>query len=83
MATGYMLDGRASIPDRGNIFISSAESRPAMMPTQPPVRRVLGDLFPGVRRPGRETDQSPPACAEAKTVGAIPLLPHMSSWRGA
>ena len=40
-------------------------SRPALRPTQPPVQRVP-DLFPGVKRPGRDTDHPPPSSPEIK-----------------
>jgi hypothetical protein len=59
-------------------------SRPALGPTQPPIRWVPGDLSPGVKRPGREADHSPPSSAEVK--GCVELYLHslnMSSWRGA
>jgi hypothetical protein len=39
--------------------------------------------FPGVMRPGREAHHSLPSNAEFKNGGAIPQLPHASSWRGA
>jgi hypothetical protein len=40
--------------------------------------------FPGgVKRPGRESDHSLPSSAEVKNGGAIPPLPHTSSWRSA
>jgi hypothetical protein len=42
-----------------------------------------GALFPGVKRPGREADHSPPSSAEVKNGGAVPPLPYTSSWRGA
>jgi hypothetical protein len=32
---------------------------------------------------GREADLSPPSSAEIKNGGAIPALPHMSSWHSA
>jgi hypothetical protein len=38
------------------------------------------DSFPWVKRPRREADHSPPSSAEVKSGGAIPSLPHMSSW---
>jgi hypothetical protein len=41
-----------------------------------------GALSPGVKRPGREADHSPPS-AEVKNTGPIHPLPHTSSWRGA
>jgi hypothetical protein len=37
----------------------------------------------GVKRAGREADHSPSSMAEFKNGGAIPPLPHTSSWRGA
>jgi hypothetical protein len=41
-----------------------------------------GDFLPGLERPGREADHSPPSHAEIKNVGAVPPLPHTSSWCG-
>jgi hypothetical protein len=35
----------------------------------------------GIKRPGRETEHSPPTSAEVKNGGAIPPVPHTSSWR--
>jgi hypothetical protein len=32
---------------------------------------VAGARFPGIKKPGRETDKSPPFCAEVKNDGAI------------
>jgi hypothetical protein len=34
--------------------------------TQPPIQWVPGTLSPGVKRPGREVDHSPPTSAEVK-----------------
>jgi hypothetical protein len=39
-------------------------------------------VFPGVKRPGREADRSPPSSAEVKNGGSMPPLPHTPSWRG-
>jgi len=41
-------------------------SKPALGSTQPPIQWVLGALSLGVKRPGREADQSPPTSAEVK-----------------
>jgi hypothetical protein len=38
---------------------------------------------PGIKRQGREADRSPPSSAEVNNGGAIPPLPHMSSWHSA
>jgi hypothetical protein len=35
-------------------------------PTQPPIHCVTGALSQGVKRPGRESDHSPPISAEVK-----------------
>jgi hypothetical protein len=39
-----------------------------------------GGSFPGVKRPGREADHSPPSSAEVKNGGALPPLPHTLPW---
>jgi hypothetical protein len=39
--TGYGLDGRDSIPDRGEIFFFTVASRPSLGPTQRRILRVL------------------------------------------
>jgi hypothetical protein len=44
-----------------------------MVPTQPPIKRL-----PGITRPVREDDYSPPASSKVKNGGAIPPLPHTS-----
>jgi len=37
-------------------------------PTQPPIQWVHGDLSPGLKRPGREADHSPPSIAEVENA---------------
>jgi hypothetical protein len=76
VATGYRLDDRCSIPNRGKIFLLSVASRPALGFTQPPIQLVLGAISPMVNRLGREADQSPPSSAEVKKGGTIPPLPQ-------
>jgi hypothetical protein len=66
--TGYGLDGggiRVRVPVRSRIF---SKSRLALGSTQPPIQWVPGSLSPGVKRPGREADHSPPASAEVKKM---------------
>jgi hypothetical protein len=46
---------------------------------QPPIQWVPQVLFPGLDRPWREADHSPPS-AEVKNGGAVPAFPHTSSW---
>jgi len=59
VATDYGLDGPGSNPGGDEIFCLS---RPALGPTQPPVKWVPG-LFRGKLRPGRAADHSPPSSA--------------------
>jgi hypothetical protein len=39
-----------------------------------------GGSFSGVMWSGLQADHSPPSTTEAKNGGAIPPLPHTSSW---
>jgi hypothetical protein len=47
-------------PSGAWIFSSPPLSRPALVPTSPPIQWVPEGLSPGVKRPGRETQHSPP-----------------------
>jgi hypothetical protein len=61
IATGYGLDGPGIESRWGRDFPHL--SRPALVPTQPPVNGYR--VFPGGRkRPGRDADHSPPSSAE-------------------
>jgi hypothetical protein len=71
MATGYSLGGRGSIPGKGKISLHSTASRLVLGPTQSPIQWIPGVLFPGVKRPGREADHSPPSSAEVKNGGGV------------
>jgi hypothetical protein len=72
------LDVRGSIPSRGKIFLFFIVFRQALGPTQPPIQWVPWVIPPGVERPGREADHSPPSSAEVNNGGVTPPLPHMS-----
>jgi hypothetical protein len=54
-------------------------STAAVGPTQHPIKLVAGALSPGVKRPGRESDHSPPSSANVKNGGAILPSPYMFS----
>jgi hypothetical protein len=83
LAAGWTTEESGFDPQQGQkIFLYSVTLRLTLGPTQPPVQRVPWPLSPGVKRPGREAGHSPPSNAEAKNSGAIPPLPHKSSWRG-
>jgi hypothetical protein len=66
-ATGWMFGGFESRQGMGIFFFSTA-SRPALEPTQPPIQWVPGALSLWVKRPGCETDHSPPSSAEVKNA---------------
>jgi hypothetical protein len=78
IATGYGLDGRGSIPGRGNIFslLHSVQTGSRAHPTS-------YSMGTGGKRPEREADHSTPSSDEIKNGGAIPSFPHASSWRDA
>jgi hypothetical protein len=57
--------------------------KPALRRTQPPIQWVPVALWAGVKRPGHEADYSRSSRAEVTNGGAIPSLPHMSSWLSA
>ena len=60
IVTDYGLDGPGSNPGGDETF---HPSRPALGPTQPPVKWVYW-VFPGGKvRPGRAADHSPPSSA--------------------
>jgi hypothetical protein len=44
-----------------------------------PMQWVPGALSPGIKRPGREADQSPPSSAEVKNEWCYTSTPNMSS----
>jgi hypothetical protein len=71
---------RVQFPAGARDFLYFTASRPALGFTQPPIQWVLGTVSPGVKQPGCETDNSPPSSVEVKNGGAIPALPHTSSW---
>jgi hypothetical protein len=68
IVTGYGLNRRvrSSSPGRGNNFVVSTSSRTVLGPTEPPIQWVMVALSPGVNRPGREAEHSPPSSAEVK-----------------
>jgi hypothetical protein len=66
------------------IFLFTTVSRTALEPTQPPIQWVVGALSVGVKRLGRETDNSPPSTAEVKECMELYLhSPNTPSWCGA
>jgi hypothetical protein len=61
------LDSRRGL----EIFLFTTASRTALGPTQPPIQWVPRALSLGVKRPGSESDHSPPSSAEVKESGEL------------
>jgi hypothetical protein len=69
IATGYELDVRGigvRVPVGARFFLLATSSGPVLWPTQSPIQWVPGVPSPGLKRPGREADHSPPNSAEVK-----------------
>jgi hypothetical protein len=47
---------------------------------QLPIQWLLGEISEWIKRHVREANGSPPTSTEVKNAGAIPPLPHTSSW---
>jgi hypothetical protein len=47
-------------------FLFTTAPRTALGPIQPPIQWVLEALYLALKRPGSETDHSPPSSAEVK-----------------
>jgi hypothetical protein len=75
-AMGYELDGR------GSIFLFSTAPSQALEPTPSLLSNGYLGLSQRVKRQGREADYLTPSSAEVMNGGAVPPLPHLSSWRG-
>jgi hypothetical protein len=56
-------------------FLLAAMSRLALGPAQHPIEWVPGAVTPGAKRPGRETDHSPPFNAKVKNVWNYTSIP--------
>jgi hypothetical protein len=68
-----------SIPGRDTIFIFSLASMGSTQP--PPIHWLPGAVSPEVKWLGCKTGHSPPSSADIKNGGAIPPLPHTSSFQ--
>jgi hypothetical protein len=69
IAMGYGLDhlgSRVRFLAGARNFSLHHRVRTTLGSIQPPIQWVLGALFLGVKRPGREADYSPPSSAEVK-----------------
>jgi hypothetical protein len=81
-AAGYGLDD-GGVGVRGSVGsrIFSSARRPDRFWGPPSLlSNGYGAPSPGVERPGREADHSPPTSAEIKEMWSINPLPHTPSW---
>jgi hypothetical protein len=78
IATGYMLDNRSSIPERG-IFLLTSSTR-ALRPIQSPIQWVKRVR---VKRSRCEIHYSPPSRDEVMNGETISQIPHTASRCGA
>jgi hypothetical protein len=77
VATRYRLEDWGvvvQVPVGSRIF--STSSRPAVGPTQPPIKWVPGALSSGIKWQGREADHSPPTSAQVKKMWIHPPTPQ-------
>jgi hypothetical protein len=73
IAMGYGLDGPGSIPGSARLFSSQPPDRLRW------VRAALSSVWE-VKRQGHQANHSPSSNVEVKKSGAMPPLPHMSSY---
>jgi hypothetical protein len=62
--------GRVRVPVGSRIF--STPRRPNRILGPLSHQKITGGHSPGIKRPGREADHSPPSCAEVKNSGVGP-----------
>jgi hypothetical protein len=75
--TGWTIGVLGFYSRRGlGIFLFTTASRMALGPTQPPIQWVTGVLSLRIKRPGRETDHSPPSSAEVKNEWSYTSTPQ-------
>jgi hypothetical protein len=78
IALGYGLDDRDSrvrVPAGAGNFSLNHRVQNGSGPTQPPIQWVPGALSLGLKRPGRESDHSPPFSAEVKNEWSYTSTP--------
>jgi hypothetical protein len=78
IATDYRSDDRiigVQIPAGAGNFSFRHSDQTGSGPTQPQMQWVPGALSPGVKRPGREADHSPPSSTEVKNAWGYTSTP--------
>jgi hypothetical protein len=84
----YISQVHDSIPQtlciKAEAFLSFKTSRPALRPSQPPIKEVTSTLSPGSKWPGCEADHSLPPTAESYEEMRLYLHPTIcfhAIWR--
>jgi hypothetical protein len=77
------LAARGSVPCSVRFFYCAQRADPLWGRPSLLSDGYRGLFPPGIKRPGREADHSPPSSAEVKKGKAIPPLPHTVSWHNA
>jgi hypothetical protein len=86
MATGYRLDGQmvgVRVPVGARFFSSPRRPDRFWGPPSLLTNRYQGLFAPGVKRPWREADPSPPTSAEVKNTWIYTYTLYTFSWRSA
>jgi hypothetical protein len=76
IATDCWMDDRSSCPCRGKRSFYTPQSIHRLWSPPSFLCNTYWVLFSRVKRPGSETDRSPPSSVEIKNVGYIPSLPN-------
>jgi len=69
------MTGLDSWQGQRTFFPSITAPRPALDSTQPAITCVQGTVFPKVKRPGREDNNSPPSSVEVKNAWSYTSTP--------
>jgi hypothetical protein len=80
IATGWTVGAQFPARERDYSLLHSVQTGSGVHPASYPMD--TGALYPGVKPPVHEADHSLPFVAEVENGGAIPPLPHTSSWHG-
>jgi hypothetical protein len=80
-ATAWKDEVRFRAGTRDFSLLHSVQTASEVYPASYP--KATGALSPKLKKPGRESDHSPPSNVEVNNGGALPPFPYTSYWRGA
>jgi hypothetical protein len=76
------MDGGVPFPSRARDVSLLHSIQTGSRSNQLPIKLILGALSTGTKQPRGEANHSLLFTAQVKNDGAIPPLPHTSSWHG-